>query len=88
MVAAICFGFALGAEIDVIAYLAARQFGLKNYGVLFGSMTAALAVGTALGPLAAGGAFDMYGTYTQFLMLTAALMAISRVSDAFSSSGR
>lgn len=80
MISSVFLGFTLGAEIDVIAYLAARHFGLKNYGVLFGSMTAALAVGTALGPLAAGAAFDIYDTYSQFLLLTAALMAISSVA--------
>lgn len=76
------FGFTLGAEIDVIAYLAARQFGLKNYGVLFGSMAGALAVGTALGPLLAGAAFDLYGSYSEFLMLTAVVMVISSVAVA------
>ncbi len=80
MASSIMFGFTLGAEIDVIAYLAARHFGLKNYGVLFGSMTAALAVGTALGPLIAGAAFDVYASYAQFLMLTATLMAVSSIA--------
>lgn len=78
----IFFGFTLGAELDVIAYLAARHFGLRNYGVLLGSMTAALAIGTALGPLAAGAAFDIYDGYSQFLMLTASLMTISSVAVA------
>jgi len=76
----IFFGITLGAEIDVIAYLAARHFGLRNYGVIFGSMTAALAVGTALGPLAAGAAFDLHDSYLGFLVLTAVLMAISSVA--------
>lgn len=88
MASSIMFGFTLGAEIDVIAYLAARHFGLKNYGVLFGSMTAALAVGTALGPLAAGGAFDVYGSYAQFLMLTGTLMAVSSVAIVTLGKGR
>ena len=82
IVSSIFFGFTLGAEIDVIAYLAARHFGLKNYGVLFGSMTAALATGTALGPLAAGAAFDLFDSYSEFLMLTAALMAVSSLAVA------
>jgi predicted MFS family arabinose efflux permease len=77
---AVCLGFTLGAEIDVIAYLAARHFGLKHYGALFGSMTTALALGTALGPLAAGAAFDIFGSYAAFLVLTAVLMAIGSLS--------
>lgn len=74
---AITVGLTLGAEIDVIAYLATRHFGLKSFGALFGGLYAALALGTALGPLAAGMVFDRYGTYVPFLTLTIALMLLS-----------
>jgi MFS family permease len=76
-VAAACFGLTVGAEVDVIAFLAARYFGLKNYGVLFGAMIGALALGAAFGPLAAGAAFDRFTGYSEFLMLTIACMALS-----------
>ncbi|KHK90290.1 MFS transporter [Novosphingobium malaysiense] len=76
-VAASLFGFTLGAEVDVIAYLATRQFGLKNYGVIFGAIVTAMAAGGAIGPLVAGFAYDIYSGYSQFLMLTMALMVIS-----------
>jgi hypothetical protein len=33
-VAAFLIGFALGAEIDLIAYLTARYFGLRNFGFM------------------------------------------------------
>lgn len=82
MVSAAFFGITLGAEVDVIAYLAVKHFGLRNYGVLFGSMSAALATGTALGPLAAGAAFDAYRGYSQFLGLTAILMVIGSLAVA------
>jgi predicted MFS family arabinose efflux permease len=79
-IAAACFGLTVGAEVDVIAYLASRHFGLKNYGVLFGAMIGALALGTAFGPLAAGAAFDWYGSYAQFLVLTMVFMAASSLA--------
>lgn len=79
-VAAAIFGLTVGAEIDVIAYLATRQFGLKNFGSLFGGIVTALALGVAFGPLAAGAAFDRFGSYAQFLMLTMVLMAMSSVA--------
>ncbi|MFA7584776.1 MAG: MFS transporter [Novosphingobium sp.] len=79
---AIFFGFSLGAEMDVIAYLVSRHFGMRNYGIIFGSITAALAMGTALGPLFAGYFFDVWGSYAQFLMLTAVLMLVSSVAVA------
>ena len=79
-VAAAIFGLTLGSEVDVIAYLAAKHFGLKNFGALYGVLQMALAAGTAFGPLAAGAVFDRYQSYSMFLMLTAALMAASAVA--------
>ncbi|BFM07508.1 MFS transporter [Halioxenophilus aromaticivorans] len=80
MLAAAIFGLTLGSEVDVIAYLAAKYFGLRNFGALYGALVGALTMGTAFGPLAAGAVFDNYGSYEVFLMLTAVLMGISAVA--------
>jgi predicted MFS family arabinose efflux permease len=79
-VAAAIFGLTVGSEVDVIAYLAAKHFGLKNFGALYGVLQMALALGTAFGPLAAGAVFDRYESYSPFLMLTAIMMAAGAVS--------
>jgi predicted MFS family arabinose efflux permease len=79
-IAAAIFGLTVGAEVDVIAYLVSRHFGLKNFGVFSGAMIGALALGVAFGPLGAGAAFDRYGSYAQFLMLTMAFMAVSSLA--------
>jgi len=79
-VAAAIFGLTLGSEVDVIAYLAAKHFGLKNFGALYGVLQMALAAGTAFGPLAAGAVFDSNQSYSLFLMLTAVLMAASAIA--------
>jgi MFS family permease len=79
-VAAAIFGLTVGAEVDVIAYLVSRHFGLKNFGVFSGAMIGALALGVAFGPLGAGAAFDRYGSYAQFLMLTMVFMAVSSIA--------
>lgn len=79
-VAAAIFGLTVGSEVDVIAYLAARHFGLKNFGALYGVLQMALAAGTAFGPLAAGAVFDRYDSYAPFLMLTTVLMAASAIA--------
>lgn len=60
---AIVLGLALGAEIDVAAYLTSRYFGLRNYGVLFGVINVVTKVGTGLGPLIAGMVYDRFGSY-------------------------
>lgn len=79
-IAAAIFGLTLGSEVDVIAYLAARYFGLKHFGALYGAMVMALSLGTAFGPLGAGAVYDNFGSYSPFLVLTAILMGISAIA--------
>jgi MFS family permease len=78
--AAAAFGLTLGSEVDVVGYLAAKHFGLKNFGSLYGALVMALAVGTAFGPLAAGAVFDHNNSYAPFLMLTVVLAAVSAIT--------
>lgn len=80
VIAAAVFGLTLGSEVDVIAYLAAKYFGLKNFGALYGSLVMALSMGTAFGPLTAGALYDGFGSYTPFLQLTMFLMGISALA--------
>ncbi len=80
MLAAAIFGLTLGAEVDVIAYLATRFFGLKNFGALYGAMVMALSLGTAFGPLAAGAVFDTNASYAPFLYLTMLLMSTAALA--------
>lgn len=79
-VAAAVFGLTLGSEVDVIAYLAAKYFGLKNFGALYGALVMALSMGTAFGPLSAGALYDAFGSYTPFLQLTMFLMGVSAIA--------
>ena len=67
-------------EVDVIAFLAAKHFGLKNFGALYGALVMALSLGTAFGPLAAGSVFDHAGSYTPFLVTAIGLMAVSAMA--------
>lgn len=73
------FGLTLGAEIDVITYLAAQRFGLRSFGAVQGSLLCAMAVGAALGPLAAGAVFDHFGNYTYFLLSSSLILLVSAV---------
>ncbi|MBA52949.1 MAG: MFS transporter [Pseudomonadales bacterium] len=79
-IAACIFGLTLGAEVDVVAFLTAKYFGLKYYGSVYGAMVMSLALGVALGPLSAGIAFDTFGTYDHFLILTMVLTGISAIA--------
>ena len=70
-------GLTVGAEVDVIVYLATRHFGLKAFGALYGGLLVALSVGTALGPLAATEVFDKTGAYDLFFWGAIGCMVIS-----------
>lgn len=80
MVGAAALGLTVGSEVDVVAYLAAKHFGLKNFGALYGALVMALSLGTAFGPLAAGSVFDHFNSYEPFLMLAMVLMAASAIA--------
>lgn len=79
-IAAAALGLTVGSEVDVIAFLAAKHFGLKNFGALYGALVMALTLGTAFGPLTAGMVFDHFGNYTAFLVAIIVLMAASSLA--------
>ena len=81
-IAAALLGLTVGGEIDVIAYMTTRQFGLKRYGSIYGSMAAAMNIGTATGALAAGAIYDVQGSYATFLAITIAAMLASSLAVA------
>lgn len=53
IVAAICMGLAAGAEIDVIAYLVSRYFGLHQYSRIYGTFYGTYGIAAFIGPYAA-----------------------------------
>jgi MFS family permease len=79
-IAAAALGLTVGSEVDVIAFLASKHFGLKSFGALYGALVMALTLGTAFGPLTAGAVFDHYGNYAPFLLATIVLMALSSLT--------
>ncbi|WP_317928955.1 MFS transporter [Halioxenophilus sp. WMMB6] len=80
VIAAMTIGLTLGAEVDVIAYLASKYFGRKNFAALYGALVGALTLGTAFGPLTAGAIYDHFKNYEPFLMISAALLAASAIA--------
>jgi predicted MFS family arabinose efflux permease len=74
--AVILIGLAGGAEVDLLAFLSSRYFGLRHYGVIYGVNLTVFAVAAATGPVAAAAAFDHMGTYGPALTAGAAMCAI------------
>jgi MFS family permease len=56
-------GLGLGAELDIIAFLTGRYFGLRAFGKIYSIAIAAFAAAGALGPLIMGAGFDRTGSY-------------------------
>jgi MFS family permease len=68
-------GLGLGAEVDLIAYLTSRYFGLRAFGKVYSSIFAAFGLAGALGPLMMGAGFDRTGSYRgPFIVFLAATL--------------
>ena len=72
--AALLLGFAFGAEVDLIAYLASRYFGLRAYGAIYGWQYGAFMIGSAMSPLLIAVIATGPGGYTLALGLSAAML--------------
>lgn len=76
---AFLIGLGLGAEVDIIAYLTSRYFGLRAFGEIYGFAFAAFALAGALGPLIMGASFDLTGSYRLPLIAFLAVTVIAAV---------
>jgi MFS family permease len=56
-------GLGMGAEVDIIAFLMSRYFGLRSLGITMGFAFGAFVIAGGLGPLVMGVAFDRTGSY-------------------------
>jgi len=70
-------GLSLGAELDCVAYLTTRHFGMRSFGVLFGTISGLLALATGLGPLLVSLTYDLSGSYDIVLMACIPLILLS-----------
>lgn len=75
-ISALAIGLAAGAELDVIAYMSSRYFGLKNYGKIYGAQFVFFAVGSGAAPAVFGWSQDVTGSYELILYSTAALFVV------------
>jgi MFS family permease len=71
--ATITFGFAAGAEVDLLAYLASRFFGLRAFGAIYGFLLIPYGLGAGIGPLLMGHLYDVTGSYMTALPVAAAV---------------
>ncbi len=61
--AVLIFGLALGAEVDVVAFLAAEKFGTARFGTIFSLINSGWTLATAVGPLLISLSYDLTRNY-------------------------
>jgi predicted MFS family arabinose efflux permease len=71
VLAVVVNGYASGTQIQIVGYLTAGFAGLKNFGVIYGTMSALFALASGVGPLLAGRIYDVTGGYEPFFVLGA-----------------
>ena len=79
IVAAFMVGVAFGAEVEVIAFLMSRYFGLRKFGVAFGFGFASFVLAGALGTYIMGAGFDRTRSYTAPLILVLFAMVLATI---------
>ncbi|MBC2667597.1 MFS transporter [Novosphingobium piscinae] len=72
---ALVVGLCVGAEVDLIAYLVARDFARAAYGQAYGALYTVFLIGGAVGPALAGVIYDLTAGYRGWLGLAALLLA-------------
>ncbi len=75
-IAALIVGLAAGAELDLIAFLVSRYFGLRHYGAIYGAVFVFFAVGSGFAPAVFGSVYDRFHTYTPILVVAASLFVV------------
>lgn len=73
-IAAALIGLSLGAEVDLIAYMTAKYFGMRRYAFLYAIIFSVFALGAAIGPSLAGLLFDKSKSYQSTLVIVTVLL--------------
>jgi len=76
LVAAICIGFASGAETDLVAFLSAKYFGLAHYGKIYGVQYAVFGFVSGIAPFIFGRMFDQFGNYNAIFYIAAVMLVV------------
>ncbi len=68
--AIVLVGLGQGAEIDIVAYMTARYFALRNYASIYGITVLGISLSTSAGSTLIGMAYDRFGNYDYAIMAT------------------
>lgn len=77
---ALIVGLAVGAEVDLIAFLVGRYFPRHVYGAMYGAVYTAFLIGGAIGPALSGYLQQASGSYRLSLFAASALLAAAAMT--------
>lgn len=77
ILASLILGLSVGTEVDACAYLAARHFGLRSFGALFGAINGLMLFANGLAPMLANLVYDVTRSYNIFLWAVIPACAIA-----------
>jgi MFS family permease len=77
--AALMLGLSAGAEVDVMAFLVGRYYGLRNFGAIYSTYFSAYALGTSLGPVTAAALAGYTGGYSVPLYAIAGVFCVAAI---------
>jgi predicted MFS family arabinose efflux permease len=72
VIAMLVNGYAAGTNTQIVGFMTAGYAGMKNFGLIYGTMSAMLALASGLGPTVAAAIYDLTGGYEPFLAAGAA----------------
>jgi predicted MFS family arabinose efflux permease len=67
MAATFILGLAIGTELDAVAYLAARHFGLRALGLIYGTINGLMLFANGLAPMLANHVYDVTRSYHPYM---------------------
>jgi len=77
--AVLIVGLALGAELDLVAYLTSRYFGLENFGLLFGTIGGLVTLAGGCGPMAISFIYDTSHSYVLALWVSIPVCLVASI---------
>lgn len=77
VVATVFLGFAIGAEVDLLSFMTARYFGVRNYGEIYGWQYGMFVAGGSLSPVVIAALQAAFGGYGAPLKIAAGAFLLS-----------
>jgi MFS family permease len=73
---ALLVGLAVGAEVDVLAYLTGRYFGARHFAAVYGSFYGIYSLSGGIGPFVTALAVERFGGYTPVLLAHSVILVL------------